>query len=129
MKINLDQQTRRVKIEDLEIQNNVVFSFFDKLSIADRTDHLTRAIYIGVLALMENRIASFLAKTSNELGTELESLKLLFDMKKELFFLLVATDLVQVEDLAQGFALRRQAYHVHLTKIRRRFEEIDENED
>lgn len=86
MKINLDQQARRVSIEDLQIQNNVVFSFFDKLPAADRADHLTRAIYIGVLALMENRIASFLAKTTNELGTELESLKLLLDMKNELFY-------------------------------------------
>lgn len=68
MKITLDQQARRISIEDLQIQNNVVFSFFDKLPATDRAEHLTRAIYIGVLALMENRIASFLAKTSNELG-------------------------------------------------------------
>lgn len=86
MKINLNQQARRVSIEDLQIQNNVVFSFFDKLPVTERPDHLTRAIYIGVLALMENRIASFLAKTTNELGTELESLKLLLDMKNELFY-------------------------------------------
>ena len=35
---------------------------------------------------MEDRISSFLSKTSNELGTELESLKMLFEMKKELFY-------------------------------------------
>jgi hypothetical protein len=40
----------------------------------------------GVLALMEDRMSAFLSKTSNELGTELESLKMIFDMKKELFY-------------------------------------------
>lgn len=35
---------------------------------------------------MEDRLSSFLARTSNELGTELESLKIIFDMKKELFY-------------------------------------------
>jgi hypothetical protein len=51
-----------------------------------RNEVLFRAIYIGVLALMEDRLSSFLATTSNELGTRLESLKMIFDMKKELFF-------------------------------------------
>jgi len=35
---------------------------------------------------MEDRISAFLSKTSNELGTELESLKMIFEMKKELFY-------------------------------------------
>jgi hypothetical protein len=35
---------------------------------------------------MEDRLSSFLSKTSNELGTELESLKMIFEMKKELFY-------------------------------------------
>jgi hypothetical protein len=35
---------------------------------------------------MEDRISAFLAKTQNELGTELESLKMIFEMKKELFY-------------------------------------------
>ena len=99
MKINLDQRTRQVSFSEITIRNNIVFSFFDKLPVADRPDHLTRAIYIGVLALMENRIASFLSKTSNELGTELESLKLLFDMKKELFFNSAASGLEAEEDI------------------------------
>lgn len=36
--------------------------------------------------MMEDRLSSFLSKTANELGTELESLKIIFDMKKELFY-------------------------------------------
>lgn len=35
---------------------------------------------------MEDRISAILSKTSNEQGTELESLKMIFDMKKELFY-------------------------------------------
>ena len=38
---------------------------------------------------MEDRISTFLSKTSNELGTELESLKMIFEMKKELFLSLL----------------------------------------
>lgn len=35
---------------------------------------------------MEDRLSSFLSRTANEQGTEAESLKLIFDMKKELFY-------------------------------------------
>ena len=84
--INLNQQLKRVEIKDFEIENEIVFNYFNKIPSEDRDDKLFRALYIGVLALLEDRLASFLAKTSNELGTELESLKLLFEMKKEIFF-------------------------------------------
>lgn len=50
-----------------------------------RDESLTRAIYIGVLAMKEDRLAAFLAKTQNELGTELEHLKQIFDLKQQLF--------------------------------------------
>jgi hypothetical protein len=84
--ISLNQQLKRVEIKDFEIENAVVFSFFDNLPATERDFKLLRALYIGVLALMEDRLSSFLSKTSNELGTELESLKMIFDMKKELFY-------------------------------------------
>lgn len=84
--LNLNQQLKRVEIKEFEIENSVVFNFFDKLPVVERGEKLLRAIYIGVLALMEDRISAFLAKTSNELGTELESLKMIFDIKKELFY-------------------------------------------
>jgi hypothetical protein len=99
MKIQLDQQVRSISVENFLIQNNVVFSFFDKLPVGDRPDSFMRALYIGVLALMENRISTFLAKTSNELGTELESLKLLFDLKNELFFKSTASGLAAESDI------------------------------
>lgn len=84
--ITLDQQLRRVEISPFEVDNQIVFEYFNNLSSSERDEKFIRAIYIGVLALMEDRIAAFLSKTNNELGTELESLKLIFEMKKELFY-------------------------------------------
>ena len=84
--LNLNQQLKRVEIKEFEIENQIVFNYFDNLPASERDEKLLRAIYIGVLALMEDRISAFLSKTSNELGTELESLKMIFEMKKELFY-------------------------------------------
>ena len=84
--IKINQQLKRIEIKEFEIENQIVFNYFDNLSVNERDEKLLRAIYIGVLALMEDRISSFLSKTSNELGTELESLKMIFDMKNELFY-------------------------------------------
>jgi len=84
--LKLNQQLKRVEISEFEIENQIVFNYFNILPANERDEKLLRAIYIGVLALMEDRISSFLSKTSNELGTELESLKLIFEMKKELFY-------------------------------------------
>ncbi|MBE8712144.1 hypothetical protein [Sphingobacterium hungaricum] len=84
--IKINQQLKRVEIKEFEIENQIVFNYFDNLPASERDEKLLRAIYIGVLALMEDRISAFLSKTSNELGTELESLKMIFEMKKELFY-------------------------------------------
>lgn len=83
--INLDQKLERINLKEFEIPNKIVFNYFDKLPENKRDDALYRAIYIGVLALMEDRLSAFLSRTQNQLGTELESLKLIFDLKKELF--------------------------------------------
>lgn len=84
--VGINQQLKRIELKEFEIENQIVFNFFNNLPVTERDDKLFRAIYIGVLALMEDRISSFLAKTQNELGTELESLKMIFEMKNELFF-------------------------------------------
>lgn len=84
--VNIKQQSKRVEIGSFEIENEIIFNYFNKLPDSQRDESLQRAIYIGILALMEDRFSSFLAKTSNELGTELENLKLIFDMKKEIFY-------------------------------------------
>ena len=84
--ISLNQQLKRVEIKEFEIENQIVFNYFDSLPVVERDEKLLRAIYIGVLAMMEDRISAFLSKTNNELGTELESLRMIFEMKKELFY-------------------------------------------
>lgn len=84
--LKINQQLKRIELSAFELDNEIVFNYFNKLPSGEREQKLIRAIYIGVLALMEDRISAFLAKTSNELGTELESLKMIFEMKKELFY-------------------------------------------
>lgn len=99
--IRINQQLKRLEIKEFEIENSIVFEYFNKLSIAERDEKLLRAIYIGVLALMEDRISSFLSKTSNELGTELESLKMIFEMKKELFYKSTIKGVLAEDDIAE----------------------------
>ena len=99
--INLNQKLGRVEIKDFELSNEVVFNYFNNLSADKRDEKLIRAIYIGVLALMEDRISAFLAKTTNELGTELESLKMIFEMKKELFYKTTIKGFVAEDQVAE----------------------------
>lgn len=98
--IKINQKIKRVEIQKFELDNEIVFNYFDKLPMKERDEKFFRAIYIGVLALMEDRISAFLAKTSNELGTEMESLKLIFDMKKEIFFKTTLKGTLAEDDIA-----------------------------
>ena len=83
--MRLDHKLSRVQIDGFEISDELVFKYFDSLPESEREPALMRAIRIGVLAQMEDRFSSFLAKTSDDLGVQLENLKLLFDMKQEVF--------------------------------------------
>lgn len=109
--LKINQQLKRIEIKEFEIENQIVFNYFDNLSVSERDEKLLRAIYIGVLALMEDRISAFLSKTSNELGTELESLKMIFDMKKELFYKSAIKGILAEDEIAdflnQYFADKR----------------------
>ena len=109
--LNLNQQLKRIEIKEFEIENQIVFNYFDNLPVSERDEKLLRAIYIGVLALMEDRMSAFLSKTSNELGTELESLKMIFDMKKELFYKSAIKGILAEDEIAdflnQYFADKR----------------------
>ncbi len=98
--IKLNQQLKRVEIKEFEIENSIVFNYFDNLPASERDEKLLRAIYIGVLALMEDRFSAFLSKTSNELGTELESLKMIFEMKKEVFYKSTIKGVLAEDDIA-----------------------------
>ena len=101
MTLKLNQKLNRVEISAFEINNEIVFNYFNNLKAEDRDEKLIRAIYIGVLAMMEDRISAFLSKTSNELGTELESLKMIFEMKKELFYKTTMKGIAAEEDIAE----------------------------
>ncbi len=101
MTIRLNQQLKRVEVENFEISNDIVFNYFNNLSADEREEKFIKALYIGVLALMEDRLSAFLSKTSNELGTELESLKMIFEMKKEIFYKTAIKGSLAEEDIAE----------------------------
>lgn len=98
--ISLDQKLKKVLINKAEIDSPIVFEYFNKLPDTARDDQFFKAIYIGVLALMEDRLSAFLAKTQNELGTELESLKMIFEMKKEIFYKTTLKGMLAEDDIA-----------------------------
>jgi hypothetical protein len=79
--VKLDQTSKTVKL-NASTQHPLVFTFFDQLPETKREEEYQRALVIGVMALMEDRIAAFLSRTENELGTHLESLKLLYDRRR-----------------------------------------------
>ncbi|HAY3535350.1 hypothetical protein [Elizabethkingia anophelis] len=99
--LKINQQLKRIEIKEFEIENQIVFNYFDNLPTSERDEKLLRAIYIGVLALMEDRISAFLSKTGNELGTELESLKMIFEMKKELFYKSTIKGILAEDEIAE----------------------------
>jgi hypothetical protein len=76
--LSLDLQAKKVKLEAMDIEHPLVFSYFEQLPEARRDEAFRRALHIGVVAMMEDRIATFLSRTENELGTHLESLKLIY---------------------------------------------------
>ena len=83
--IKLNQGLRRIEVSKLEIENDLAFEHFDRLPADKRDAEFVKALYIGVLALRQDRLAAFMARTNNELGTELETLKMMYEMKAELF--------------------------------------------
>ena len=83
--MRIDHKRQRVQVDSFEISDELVYRYFNSLSENEREMALLRAIRIGVLATMEDRFSAFLSKTTNELGVQLENLKLLFDMKQEVF--------------------------------------------
>ena len=58
--LSLNQKKRQVELDAFELKNELVFSYFDKLPSSERDAQLLKAIHIGTVALMEDRISSFL---------------------------------------------------------------------
>ena len=85
--VSLNKELKCIELSNtLCINNEIVFNYFANIPDVQKDETFFRALYIGVLALMEDRFSAFLANTSNELGTQLENLKIIFDMKKEIFY-------------------------------------------
>lgn len=97
--VTLDQKSQCIKLASFELQNELAFHYFNKLPEGQRDEALTKAIHIGVLALAEDRLSSFLAKTSDELGAQLEHLKLIYDMKQAIFFKTAVKGMAAEEDI------------------------------
>lgn len=83
--MRIDQMLKRVQVDSFEIADELVYRYFDSLPESERESALLRAIRIGVLATMKDRFSAFLSNTTDELAVKLENLKLLFDMKQEVF--------------------------------------------
>ena len=83
--MRIDHKLQRIQVDSFEISDELVYRFFNSLPDNERETALLRAIRIGVLATMEDRFSAFLSKTTDDLGVQLENLKLLFDMKQEIF--------------------------------------------
>lgn len=80
MRIRISQDLEpSVSFPELTCTNPLVVNYFDSLSDSQRMAAYEKALAIGVMALRDDRIAAFLAKTENELGTNLEFLKHLFE--------------------------------------------------
>ena len=77
--IKLDQKNKALNIASCAIEHPLIFKYFDDLPEKQRDDEFKRALQIGVIALMEDRFAAFLNRTEGELGTQLESLKLIYE--------------------------------------------------
>lgn len=77
--VKLDQKNKSVRFSEFEVTHELIFKFFDRLPESQRDSALTRALQIGATALLEDRIAAFLSRTENELGTQLEALKLIYE--------------------------------------------------
>lgn len=71
-----------------------------------------RAIRIGVLATMEDRFSAFLSKTTDDLGVQLENLKLLFDMKQEFFHKTAIKGVAAENDILEFLEAYIERFHL-----------------
>jgi len=76
--VRISEDEKSVVVENVVVANPLVVKYLSEQKAADRCAVIRRAIGIGVLALMEDRISAFFARTENELGTQMEYLKLIY---------------------------------------------------
>jgi hypothetical protein len=84
--VSLDQKKKSVKIDGLVLEEPLVFEYLNKQPEKTRDKLVVKALYLGVMALMEERISAFISKTGNTLSVELQHLKYIFDLQEQVFF-------------------------------------------
>lgn len=110
--MRLDHKLQRVQVDSFEILDELVYRYFDSLPENEREKALLRAIRIGVLATMEDRFSAFLSKTTDELGVQLENLKLLFDMKQEVFHKTAIKGVAAENDILEFLEAYIERFHL-----------------
>lgn len=110
--MRIDHKLQRVQVDSFEISDELVYRYFDSLSEVEREAALLRAIRIGVLATMEDRFSAFLSKTTDDLGVQLENLKLLFDMKQEVFHKTAIKGVAAENDILEFLEGYIERYHL-----------------
>ena len=108
--MRIDHKLQRVQVESFEISDELVYRYFDSLPENEREPALLRAIRIGVLATMEDRFSAFLSNTTNDLGVQLENLKLLFDIKQEVFHKTAIKGIAVENDILQFLKTHIERY-------------------
>ena len=78
MPVRISQQDSTVTFPETTSTNPMVVAYFDDLPDSQRAAAYEQALAIGVMAMRDERIAAFLARTENELGVNMEFLKHLF---------------------------------------------------
>ncbi len=110
--MRIDHKLQRVQVDSFEISDELVYRYFGSLPEAEREAALLRAIRIGVLATMEDRFSAFLSKTTDDLGVQLENLKLLFDMKQEVFHKTAIKGVAAENDILEFLESYIERYHL-----------------
>lgn len=110
--MRIDHKLERVQVDSFEISDELVYRYFDSLPETEREAALLRAIRIGVLATMEDRFSAFLSKTTDDLGVQLENLKLLFDMKQEVFHKTAIKGVAAENDILEFLEGYIEKYHL-----------------
>lgn len=110
--MRIDHKLQRVQVDSFEISDELVYRFFVSLPENERETALLRAIRIGVLATMEDRFSAFLSKTTDDLGVQLENLKLLFDMKQEVFHKTAIKGVAAENDILEFLEAYIERFHL-----------------
>ena len=83
MPIRISQQDNAVTFPETMSTNPMVVAYFDDLPDSQRAAAYEQALAIGVMAMRDERIAAFLARTESELGANMEFLKHLFTRNQQ----------------------------------------------